>query len=142
MTLVFYDGVCGLCNRLVRFLLARDRHGVFRFAPLQGELARRELTPRGLDPRDVDTLIVIADWHTPHARTLERSRAVLFALEQVGGVWATLGRLARAVPTPIADAVYGIVARHRYRVFGQFEACPMPKPEWRDKFVDTGNGEP
>lgn len=136
MTLVFYDGVCGLCDRFVQFLLARDRHGVFRFAQLQGQLARRELEPRGFDPGDLDTVFVIAGWGTPHGRVLQRSRAVLYTLGELGGMWTVVARIGRAIPTTIADAAYRIVARLRYRVFGRFAVCPVPKPEWRGRFVD------
>ena len=136
MTLVFYDGVCGLCDRFVRFLLARDRRGAFRFAQLQGELARRELEPYGFDPRDLDTVYVIADWGTPARRVLERSRAVLYALAQLGGPWAVLARVAGVFPKPVVDTAYRLVARIRYRIFGRFDVCPVPRPQWRARFLD------
>lgn len=136
MTLVFYDGVCGLCNRLVQFLLGRDHRNVFRFAQLQGEFARRELQPRGFDPADLDTVFVIADWGTPKGRVLERSHAVLHALAQLGGIWALLATIGRAIPTSVADVAYRAVARRRYRIFGRFDVCPVPRPEWRARFLD------
>ena len=136
MTLVFYDGVCGLCDRLVRFLLVRDARGVFRFSQLQGALARRELVPHGFDPNDLDTVFVIADWGTPRQRVLARSRAVLFALAQLGGGWGVLARVGHLIPRGIADVAYRAVARSRYRIFGRFDVCPMPRPEWRTRFLD------
>jgi predicted DCC family thiol-disulfide oxidoreductase YuxK len=135
VTLVFYDGVCGLCDRLVHFLLARDDRGRFRFAQLQGESARRELGRR-VDPAGLDTVFVIADWGTPDQRVLERSRAVLYALSQLGRAWAMLARIGRVVPTPVADVAYNAVARLRYRLFGRFDVCPVPRAEWRDRFLD------
>ena len=134
-TLVFYDGVCGLCDRLVQFLLPRDRRGVLRFAELQGELARRELVPAGHDPADLDTVFVIADWRTPRQRVLARSTAILHAIDSLGGVWSAAARLARLVPVPIADAAYSFVARRRYRIFGKYDACRLPRPEWKDRFI-------
>jgi predicted DCC family thiol-disulfide oxidoreductase YuxK len=136
VTLVFYDGVCGLCDRLVRFLLGRDRRGRFRFAQLQGELARRELGPHGFDPADLDTVYVIAGWGTPDARVLQRSRAVLYALTQLGGPWMLLATAGRVIPTAVADVAYRVVARTRYRIFGRFDVCPVPRPEWRGRFLD------
>lgn len=135
MTVVFYDGVCGLCDRLVQFLLARDRRGALRFATLQGDLAQRTLVPAGYDPADLDSVLVIAEYGTPHERVLSRSRAVLYAAAQLGGGWAVLARMARIVPPNLADWVYAAVARRRYRVFGRFDACPLPRPEWRDRFL-------
>jgi predicted DCC family thiol-disulfide oxidoreductase YuxK len=136
MTLVFYDGVCGLCDRFVRFLLARDRQGRLRFAQLQGDLAHRELVPRGHDPADLDTVVVLAGWQSPAPRLLTRSRAVLHAAGELGPGWRALAASARIVPRGIGDAVYSAIARRRYRLFGRFDACPLPRPEWRDRFLD------
>jgi predicted DCC family thiol-disulfide oxidoreductase YuxK len=135
-TLVFYDGVCGLCNRLNRFLLRRDTRQQILFAPLQGALARRTLARHGADASDLDTVYVMADWQSPQERALPRSRGVLHALAQLGGGWAALAALGRVVPRPLADLAYRIVARNRYRVFGRYDACPLPRPEWRSRFVD------
>ena len=135
-TLVFYDGVCGLCDRFVQFILARDRHGSVRFAQLQGDLARRELVPRGHDPADLDSIFVIAGWDSPRPTLLTRSGAVLHVLSQLGSGWAVLTSIGRLVPQSISDAVYRFVARRRYRLFGKFEVCPLPRPEWRSRFLD------
>lgn len=134
-TLVLYDGLCGLCDRFVQFLLPRDRRGALRFAQLQSGLARRELIPHGHDPADLDTVFVIADWKTPRQRVLARSAAVLHAVACLGGSWSVLARAARIVPAILADPVYAFVARHRYRLFGKYGACPLPRPEWRDRFI-------
>ena len=133
-TLVFYDGVCGLCDRFVRFVLMRDRRGQIKFAPLQGEMARTLLQPAGHDPANLESILVVADWNGPGQRVLQRSAAVVHAVSELGGGWGVVARLARVVPTFFADAVYTAVARRRYRIFGKFDACPLPRPEWRDRF--------
>ena len=74
--LLLFDGVCGLCNRLVHFVLRRDRHDRFRFAALQSGLAREMLAPHGQDPGDLDTVWLITDCATPKERVHQRSRAV------------------------------------------------------------------
>jgi predicted DCC family thiol-disulfide oxidoreductase YuxK len=135
-SIVFYDGVCGLCNRLVRFLLRRDRHARLRFAPLQGPLARTELGRHGYDPSDLDTVYVIADRHTPSERVLAKSPAIFHALDSLGGGWRVLARAGSFVPVALADAVYDAVAARRYRTFGKLESCPIPPPEWRARFID------
>jgi predicted DCC family thiol-disulfide oxidoreductase YuxK len=135
-TLVFYDGICGLCNRLNRFLLKRDRQGRIRFAPLQSRLAGDTLARYGRDSSDLDTVYVVSNWNSPRERVHARSRAVLHTLSLLGPGWRLLSRLGSIVPTPLADALYGLVARHRYRIFGQFDACPLPPPEWRTRFLD------
>lgn len=135
-TLVFYDGVCGLCNRLNRFLLRRDASQRIFFAPLQGALAHRTLARHGADASDLDTVYVIADWQSPQEHALPRSRGVLHALAQLGGGWALLAAIGRVIPGPLADVVYRTVAKNRYRVFGKYDACPLPLPEWRSRFVE------
>jgi predicted DCC family thiol-disulfide oxidoreductase YuxK len=127
---IFFDGVCGLCNRLVQFVLARDRAGHFRFAPLQGDFARRELVPRGGRPDDLDTMVVL----TPAGQLLEKSRAVLFILRELGGVWRLLAGL-RVLPVALTDRVYDVVARSRYRLFGRLDACRLPGPAERERFM-------
>jgi predicted DCC family thiol-disulfide oxidoreductase YuxK len=135
-TVVFYDGVCGLCTRFNQFLLPRDRQARIRFATLQGALAQ-ELLPRyGKDPSDLDTIYVLADWKTPRERVLARSRGTLHALTQIGGLWGVAGRIGSLVPVWIADAVYGFIAKRRYRLFGKFESCMIPPPEWRQRFLE------
>jgi len=135
-TIVFYDGVCGLCNRLNRFLLRRDRDARLRFAALQSAVARQLLAAHGLDPSDLDTVYVMAGWRTDTERVLSRSRAVLHALGELGGPWRLLARVGAIVPGPVADVVYRMVARSRYRIFGRFDACQVPPPEWRGRFLD------
>lgn len=135
-TVVFYDGVCGLCNRFVRFLLERDARGMLRFARLQGDLARKELVAHGYDPADLDSVFVIADWESPRQQVLTRSRAVLHAGSRLGGRWRIVAVVGRLVPVAIADRVYRFVARRRYRMFGKFDECPLPRPEWRERFLE------
>jgi predicted DCC family thiol-disulfide oxidoreductase YuxK len=128
--------VCGLCNRLNRFLLRRDRHARLRFAALQSPIARQLLAAHGLDPSDLDTVYVLAGWRTETERVLSRSAAVLYALGELGGPWRMVAYAGRIVPRPIADLVYRAVARSRYRLFGRFDACQLPPPEGRERFLD------
>lgn len=134
-TLVFYDGLCGLCDGFVHFLLKRDRHRRLAFATLQGELANGMLVPLGYDPGDLDSVFVVADWKTPQQRVLNRSQAVLHAVAQLGGLWRLFATVASIAPVFVADGIYGFVARRRYRVFGRFDTCPLPRPEWKNRFL-------
>lgn len=136
MTLILYDGVCGLCDRFVRFLVARDRQDRLRFAQLQGALARQELVARGYEPADLDTVVVITGWGSSAPRLLTRSRAVLHAVGELGAIWQALAGLGRIVPPRLADAMYSAIARRRHRLFGRLDACPVPRPEWRHRFLD------
>jgi predicted DCC family thiol-disulfide oxidoreductase YuxK len=134
--IVLYDGVCGLCNRLVQFLLKRDTHDRFRFASLQSEFANNLLTQHGLDPQDLDTVYVVRDYGQPDERLLARSDAILFMLKQLGGLWKVMG-VGLVLPQAFRDAVFRIVARNRYRIFGKYESCMLPEPKHRAKFLDV-----
>ena len=134
--IVLYDGVCGLCNHLVQFLLKRDTHDRFRFASLQSEFANNLLTRHGADPHDLDTVYVVKDYGQPDQSLLERSDAVFYMLAQLGAVWKLAG-VGRVLPKAFRDAVYKIVARNRYRVFGKHESCMLPEPQHRAKFLDV-----
>jgi predicted DCC family thiol-disulfide oxidoreductase YuxK len=133
---VLYDGVCGLCNRLVQFLLKHDGNDRFRFASLQSEFARVLLERHGLDPNDLDTVYVVKDPGQSNESLLARSDAILYMLAQLGGVWK-LSRIGCVLPKSLRDAAYKIVARNRYRVFGKHESCMLPEPQHRAKFLDV-----
>ena len=134
--IIFYDGVCGLCNRSVQLVLRNDRRGVFRFAGLQSGFAARVVARHGEDARELETVCVVLDMDGPGERLLVRSDAVGFVLRELGGGWGVLGLALRIIPGAVRDWGYGVVARHRYRVFGKYEACPAPRAEDRGRFLD------
>jgi predicted DCC family thiol-disulfide oxidoreductase YuxK len=134
--IVFYDGVCGLCNRLVQFLLKRDRHDRLRFASLQSQFATSLLKRHGLDSRDLDTVYLVLDDKQSSERVLARSDAILYLLRQLGGVWSIAG-LGRVLPKWVRDGIYKIIAGNRYRVFGKYESCLLPQEQHRHKFLDV-----
>ena len=135
--IVLYDGVCGLCNRSVQFLLKHDKAGRFRFASLQSDFAEKVLGRHGLDPKDLDTLHVVENFEQPGERVLQRSDAVLRAARKLGGIWSPLAAVGTVVPRPLRDLVYRFVARNRYRVFGKYDTCMLPDPKQRSRFLDV-----
>ncbi|MEP6922303.1 MAG: DCC1-like thiol-disulfide oxidoreductase family protein [bacterium] len=134
--IILYDGVCGLCNRLVQFLLQRDKSDHFRFASLQSDFAGELLKRHRLDPNDLDTVYVVLNYGKTGERLLARSDAVLHALRELGGPWK-IAFVAGVLPRFIRDTAYGMVARNRYRVFGKYEVCMMPEERFKYKFLDT-----
>lgn len=134
--ILFFDGVCGMCDRIVQFVLARDRKLRFRFATLQSPIASRLLQPFGKDPTDVDTVYVLVDPEGRGARVLERGRAMLFVLRQLGGAWGVMAALFGILPTALLDFFYRRVARNRYRIFGKLDACRIPSAEERARFLE------
>ena len=128
MPVIFFDGVCGLCNTWVDFVLARDTERRFRFGPLQGETARDWLH---LPPDAAFDSIMLVD----AAGTHSKSTAVARIFIGLGGVWALCGWMLRVVPRPLRDWGYDFVARRRYRWFGKKESCRLPSPTERERFV-------
>ena len=135
--ILFYDGVCGLCNTLVQFLLRHDKHGRLRFASLQSDFAEKVLRRHGFDSKDLDTLHVVENYEQPNERLLQRSDAVLRAARELGGHWSVLAAVAKIVPRPLRDIAYRFVAQNRYRVFGKYETCMLPDPNQRSRFLDV-----
>lgn len=133
--LVLYDGVCGLCDRFVQFLIRIDRHDRLRFAALQSPLGARVLISASMDPSALSTVVVVPDFGGESERIFVRSDAAIFAIASVGGAFGAF-RLFRAVPRFLRDAAYGAIARTRYRVFGRLDSCPVPTPAMRAKFLD------
>lgn len=134
--ILFFDGVCGLCNGFVDFVMSRDRKGVFRFATLQGETAARLLSRAG--PGDAspegpgEWMRSVVLWQDGEAH--RKSEAVFRVFSGLGGIWklAIAGRL---IPAGLRDFLYDGIARNRYRWFGKRETCRMPSPEERARFL-------
>jgi predicted DCC family thiol-disulfide oxidoreductase YuxK len=126
---ILYDGVCVFCSRWVRFVAVRDQNRRFRFTAIQSGYGTRLAQAFGIDPRDPDTNAVI---HGGVAHF--KSDAALTVMGALPG-WGWV-RLLRAVPTPLRDAVYYLVARNRYRIFGKYEECFMPDAELRARVIE------
>ena len=133
--LVLYDGVCGLCGRLLQFLLRHDQHRVFRFASLQSAVGRSIVEQSGGNPAELASFYVVADYHTAASRVFTRSDAALFAAGALGWPWK-LAALTRLVPQAIRDRAYDVVATSRYRLFGRYDRCLVPRPAFRSRFID------
>lgn len=125
---LFFDGVCGLCNTTVNRLIRWDGAGVLRFAPLQGETASRVLPKE-----DVTTLasVVLLDGGGTHRRT----DAVVRVLRHLGGRYRLLAAALWLIPRPLRDVGYRFVAKFRYRVFGKKDTCRLPTAEERGRFL-------
>ena len=126
--IIFFDGVCGMCNRFVDLILRIDDKGVFRFAPIQGETAKRLLPPPSEAPQEWSM------FYLDERGIYERSDAFVEVYRRLGGTWWFLSLL-RLVPRGVRDSVYQTIARNRYRWFGQRDACRVPSPEEKCLFL-------
>ena len=134
--LVLYDGVCGLCSRLIQFLLKYDRRAVFAYASLQSVTGRTLIERFGGNPDELTSFVVLPHYRAGAARMLRRSSAALFVVGELGWPWQA-ALVMRILPTSLLDRLYDVVARTRYRVFGRLDQCLIPKPEFRRRFIDT-----
>jgi predicted DCC family thiol-disulfide oxidoreductase YuxK len=125
---ILYDGVCVLCSRWVRFVAKRDVARRFRFTPITSPYGRHLASTLGIDPHDPDTNAVILDGHA-----LRRSDAALAVVSSLPG-WGWVSAL-RLVPRSARDAVYTLIARNRYRVFGRHNECDLGGPSLADRII-------
>ncbi len=134
-TLMLYDGVCGLCDFGVQFILSRDKRDHFQFAALQTDLAAEVLARHGLDAKEMATFYIVDGVGTEAEVVRDRSRACLRVLSRLGGGYRVLGAIAWVVPRFVLDGLYRAVSANRYRMFGKRDACRLPTPGERLKFV-------
>jgi predicted DCC family thiol-disulfide oxidoreductase YuxK len=126
---ILYDGVCVFCSRWIRFVAVRDKERRFRFTAIQSDYGARLAQAYGIDPQDPDTNAVI---HSGVAYL--KSDGALTALSQLPR-WSWM-RVFLAIPRPLRDAVYNLIARNRYRIFGKYETCFVPDAELRDRVME------
>ncbi|MCC8954671.1 thiol-disulfide oxidoreductase DCC family protein [Bradyrhizobium sp. Pear77] len=126
---ILYDGVCIFCSRWVRFVIARDTTRRFRFTPIQSGYGTRLAKTFGIDPNDPDTNAVV---HGGIAWM--KSDAALTVLSRLPG-WSWT-RALFAVPKPLRDAVYSLIARNRYNIFGKYETCFLPDADMRARVLE------
>jgi len=126
--IIYFDGLCNLCDGFVRFVVARDRRGRYRFAPLQGATAGTRLAGR-FTGNALQTVVL-----EEPKRFRVRSDAALAILTGLGGAWRLAGLL-RIIPRAIRDALYDYVARKRFDWYGRRDACRVPTPEEARRFL-------
>ncbi len=129
---ILFDGVCNLCNGYVQFVLKRDTAGYFRFAALQSEIGQEQLRKLGFGSSAPDSIVLI----TPEGKAYTESGAAIRIAARLGGLWPAL-QIFLALPPFLRDAVYRFIARNRYRWFGKTDACMLPRPEWKERFLGT-----
>ena len=130
--IIFFDGVCNLCNGFVNFVIDIDKKGKFRFASLQSPEASEYLSgfPDIVTGDNPDSVVLL----TPEGRVFTESEAVLNAAGVLGGGWSLL-KVFKILPRSFRDSIYRWVARNRYRWFGKRDVCRMPTPELRERFL-------
>jgi predicted DCC family thiol-disulfide oxidoreductase YuxK len=127
--LVIFDGVCNLCVGSVKFILGHEREPVLHFASLQSATGARLVRELGFDPEDAKTFVLVDG-----GRAYVRSAAAIHLAYFLRWPWQLLAAV-RIIPRPVRDWAYGLVAANRHRLFGRTEACMVPTPQLRARFV-------
>lgn len=129
--IVLFDGVCNFCNGAVNFVINRDKAGYFKFAPLQSEVGERLISEHKIDKAETDSVILVED-----GKVYTHSTAALRIGRKLDGAWRLLYGFV-VVPRLLRDFVYKFFAKNRYRMFGKQDACMLPTPEIRARFLAT-----
>ena len=127
-TIVLFDGVCHMCNGVVRFTIKKDPKKHFLFVPLQSKKGRVLLRKYKL-PKDTSTIILIEE-----DKIYTKSTAFLRIMKKLNGTWPALFGFT-IIPRFLRDAVYDVIAKNRYKWFGKMKTCPVPPPEWKGRFL-------
>lgn len=128
--IILYDGVCNLCDSAVQFIIKNDKKDIFRFVALQSELGITICKSIGVSFSKMDSIIL----YEPGIAYFYKSSAAIAIAKELGGFWK-LSLIFRIIPIFISDAVYDYVARNRYKLYGKKEACMIPTPELKAKFL-------
>jgi predicted DCC family thiol-disulfide oxidoreductase YuxK len=129
--IIFFDGVCNLCNGAVNFVIDRDKKGRFKLAALQSEEAKPFLKGAGLDKDELSTILLYED-----GKMYKKSTAALRIARNLDGLWPLL-YVFMIVPRFIRDGVYSWIAKNRYKWFGKKDSCRMPTPDLKARFLST-----
>jgi predicted DCC family thiol-disulfide oxidoreductase YuxK len=127
--IVIFDGLCVLCSTSAAFVLRRDKAGVFRLLAAQSPLGTALYSHYGLDPRDYETMILLAD-----GAAVFKSEAAIRIAKGLGLPWS-LAVVFRVVPLALRDRIYAWVARNRFKWFGKRDSCFLPDPRHADRFL-------
>ena len=128
--IILFDGVCNLCNSAIQFVIKHDTQDVFRYASLQSEVGQQLTSERGIDTTQIDSIILI----NPGVAYYTKSDAALEIGTDLKG-YRTLSKFFKLFPVGLRNPIYDFVARNRYKWYGKQDACMIPTPELRAKFL-------
>lgn len=129
--IILFDGVCNFCNGSVNFIIERDPQKYFKFAPLQSEVGEKLLKENGVNKIETDSVVLIED-----GKVYTHTTAALRIARQLSGRWSWFYGFI-VVPSFIRDVFYKLFAKYRYQMFGKQDACMLPTPEMRERFLAT-----
>jgi predicted DCC family thiol-disulfide oxidoreductase YuxK len=129
LNIILFDGVCNLCNHSVQFIIKHDKKGKFRFASLQSNFGKAQISKYQIDPNKTNSVIFIKG-----EKVFTRSSAALKIVKDLNGLWPIL-YIFIFIPPFIRNFIYDFIAKNRYKWFGKKESCMVPLPELKSKFL-------
>lgn len=126
--IIFFDGVCNLCNGAINFIIDRDKNGSFKFAPLQSSIAEKYISQSVI--KNTDSIIY---WDS--GKLYSKSSAALKIARNLDGFWKVFYAFI-IIPKFIRDYIYDIIAKNRYKWFGKRDSCRMPSQEIKNRFLE------
>ena len=126
---VLFDGVCNFCNASINFVIDRDSKGIFKFAALQSEIGQEILKKYGLKQNDFDSIILEKE-----GEIFQKSDAALEIARNLDGLWK-ICYIFKIIPSFLRNPIYDLIAKNRYRIFGRTDACRIPTPELKARFL-------
>ncbi len=128
MRIIYFDGICNLCNGFVDFVIKHDPEHKFHFASLQGPTAQKQLSPQDLG---LDSVVLSVD-----GKIYKKSKAVLLIFHELGFFYKIIGTIFSILPSAITDFIYDLIARNRYAFFGKKNSCRIPTTAEKSYFLD------
>lgn len=128
--IVLFDGVCKFCNGSVNYIIDHDPNKIFRFAPIQSEFGTKLAKQHGQDPEKLDSVMLVFQ-----GKLYKYSSAGLRIGTRLKGFPKFLAYLGYILPRFVRDAIYKLIAKRRYKWFGKLEACRMPTPDLKERFL-------
>ncbi|AGH95630.1 thiol-disulfide oxidoreductase DCC family protein [Pseudobdellovibrio exovorus] len=131
--IIFFDGICPLCNRFIKIVQRLDRKKVFRFSSLQSKTAAQKLTKitDTSDPLSLNSVVYFQD-----GQYYTQSEALYQILNNLAGPWKAIARVFKTLPKNWRDRIYLYVADNRYRWFGKLESCPLPSAKEKEFYLE------
>lgn len=127
--IIFFDGVCNLCNFWVKYVLRNDPEGIFCFSSLQSDFTENFLSQNNINS-DLETIIFFSE-----GKFLKESDAVISILFKIGGFNRLLSKIIKLLPPKFRNGLYNFISRKRYRLFGKKEHCMVPNESIKKRFL-------
>lgn len=129
---IFFDGVCNLCNSSINYVIRHDESHRYKFASLQSNFAKETLKDASINKKELESIVLL----TSEGKIYSKSTAALKVASHLGFP-RNIMSIFLIIPNFIRNWVYDFIARNRYKWFGKKDSCMIPTPELKDKFIDT-----